>query len=385
MKIALHSSVLAVARRWRRQLLTVAAVVFGTATLVCVLALSETAARETAATVDGLRSNSVIAALPHDAWALPERVLTERIHRTGGAALAGTFTDTDGGSSPVTAQTALADTPVHVPSVITTAQGLTARGARIVAGRLSAETAEGTDGVLVGAALARELNLSPTDGSNTLRVNGVSMFVSGVVQDGSAGSSANTAVLLPPATAERLGILPEQRVMQIVAQTGVAEALADRLPVAVFPADPANVSIGTEPSPEQLRRQLLSGSRSFVVSISAIMLVATLAGLVTTMQIAVRERRREIGIARAMGETRAALGTRFLLEATILGLIGGAAGFALGVLAAATVARFQDWTLMLTPGIVFVLPASALVGAAAGAIPAWNASRVSPADLLRTE
>ena len=40
---------------------------------------------------------------------------------------------------------------------------------------------------------------------------------------------------------------------------------------------------------------------------------------------------------------------------------------------------------MLTPGIVFVLPASALVGAAAGAIPAWNASRVSPADLLRTE
>ncbi|WP_066520328.1 ABC transporter permease [Curtobacterium ammoniigenes] len=385
MNSALSISVLAVTRRWRRQLLTVAAVAVGTATLVCVQGLSETAAHETAATVDRLRSNRVIAALPHDAWTRSEQELTQRIRTTGGALRAGTYTDSDGGAPHVSAQPPLADEPVRVASVITTAEGLDARGARIVAGTFSADPDGIADGVLIGAALAKELRLSPTDGSNTLRVNGVSVFVSGVVRDGLDGSSANTSVLLPPATAQRLGILPEQRAMQIMAHAGNADALADVLPVAVFPEDPENVSIGTDPSPEQLRRQLLSGSRAFVVSISTIVLISALAGFVTTMQIAVRERRREIGIGRAMGETRASIGTRFLLEATILGLIGGAAGFALGVLVAATGAQLQNWSLILRPELLLVLPASALVGAAAGAFPAWTASRVNPADLLRTE
>ena len=97
-----------------------------------------------------------------------------------------------------------------------------------------------------------------------------------------------------------------------------------------------------------------------------------------------------IGVSAAMG---LALGARqrdirrqFLLEATLLSVLGGLVGVLLGVLAAAGVRGLLDFPARVTPGIVALgILLSAVVGMVAGYWPARNASRLPVVDALRAE
>jgi ABC-type lipoprotein release transport system permease subunit len=71
---------------------------------------------------------------------------------------------------------------------------------------------------------------------------------------------------------------------------------------------------------------------SFILMI--ILLAIMIAGIMNTLWIAIRERTREIGALRAIGMQRAGVARLFLLEAGMLGVLGAAAGVALGALVA---------------------------------------------------
>lgn len=381
----IRSATLALLRRWRRNLLTVAAMVVGASALVSVLAISQTSAQHLADTVNRLQSNTVAVTLPEASWQLSERALVGRSRSLASVLQAGTFVTSNAGAYPVDVQQRVGAAAVRVGSIVATQAGCDARGARVIAGGFPTEDADQTDAVLLGSALAKQLGRSTADGANALIVNGVHLTVTGIIRDGGGQSDANTAVILPPTTAQRLAILPSNRLMQLVTVDGAVDSVARAAPTSIFPTDPAGVSVGTQPSPTRLRDELLAGSRSLVVTISAVMVGATIFGIVTTMQIAVWERRRELGVARAMGETRLSVGLRFLIEATGLGVAGGLIGYILGVLVSAAVAQANGWTFVLPPIVVAVVPLSGVVGAAAGSVPAWRASRVSPASLLRAD
>jgi putative ABC transport system permease protein len=380
----IRSALLALIRRWHRHLLTATAMTVGAGTLVSMVAIQETAARDLSATVDRLRSDVVRVTLPGDAWQMPDQALVDRAATTGAVIGGGTFVGTDAGSFTVSVRRTARAEQTRVPTVVATPEGLHARGVHMVQGR-TAPDSDRSGAVLVGVGLARELGVAPEPGADAIVVNGVVSWVSGIVRDGPGEAEASSAIVVPPGMARRLRILPDQRSMRIEAAKGTADAVADRLPFAMFPGDPTSVSVGTDPSPEALRHRLLTGSRTLVLAVAAVSVFAALLGIVTTMQIAVRERRREIGIARAMGESRLAVGARFLLESTVLGVAGGVAGFALGVLVAGAVAQLQGTTFMLAAWTVVIVPASALIGAIAGSVPAWRASRVDPALLLRSD
>jgi putative ABC transport system permease protein len=109
------------------------------------------------------------------------------------------------------------------------------------------------------------------------------------------------------------------------------------------------------------------------------------------MFVSVAERTREIGLRRALGETRRSILAQFLLEAATLGLIGGTVGVLAGSAAVALGgfglrqvfpafdARVEPWSLVAGFGL------SVLAGVVAGLLPATRAARLDPVVALRTE
>jgi putative ABC transport system permease protein len=100
----------------------------------------------------------------------------------------------------------------------------------------------------------------------------------------------------------------------------------------------------------------------------------------------VTERTREIGIRLAIGAQERDILTQFLVEATVLSLIGGLLGIALGLglalLASSTMAIPFDPSLSV---IAMAAAFSALIGTVFGFFPALRGARLNPIDALRHE
>jgi putative ABC transport system permease protein len=103
------------------------------------------------------------------------------------------------------------------------------------------------------------------------------------------------------------------------------------------------------------------------------------------MVIAVFERRGEIGLRRALGASRSHIGLQLVAESTLLALIGGAFGAALGGLATTVYSSARHWQATVSlPALVASVAVALVVGAAAGVYPALRATRLSPSEALRT-
>ncbi len=110
-------------------------------------------------------------------------------------------------------------------------------------------------------------------------------------------------------------------------------------------------------------------------------------GILTIMTIAVRERRREIGLLRALGAAQGQILVLFLGEAVLLATLGGLAGLALGAggawLIAAAVPALP--TQIAWGFVLLALVTAALIGLGAGVLPALAAARLDPVEALRDE
>jgi len=131
-------------------------------------------------------------------------------------------------------------------------------------------------------------------------------------------------------------------------------------------------------------------------NIKNITLVATLIGFITLfgaavglmniMLVSVSERTREIGIRKAIGANSKIIRQQFLIEAIVIGQLGGALGIVLGILAGNGVSAligipfFIPWIWIIT-GVLLCLG----VSIASGYYPAQKASRLDPIESLRHE
>jgi putative ABC transport system permease protein len=103
-----------------------------------------------------------------------------------------------------------------------------------------------------------------------------------------------------------------------------------------------------------------------------------------TMIGAVLERRAEIGVRKAVGAGRMTIAGQFLIESMTLGGLGGVLGLIVGVDAVAVICLVNSWLVVVPPMLLAAAPATGVVvGALAGAYPAYLASAVPPAVALR--
>jgi putative ABC transport system permease protein len=109
-------------------------------------------------------------------------------------------------------------------------------------------------------------------------------------------------------------------------------------------------------------------------------------GIMNIMLVSVTERTREIGIRKALGATKAAIMTQFLVEALFLCVLGGLLGVGLGYGAAALMTRVAQWDTVVAPSaVVIALVFSAGIGLFFGIWPARRAAILNPIDALRYE
>ena len=140
-------------------------------------------------------------------------------------------------------------------------------------------------------------------------------------------------------------------------------------------------------------RSQISGLLRLMLVVLGLLLVLALVVTAALFAMAVHERRREIGVLRALGATRAAVLVSLLGEALVLALVGGLAG---ALVAAAGVGLFHA-LLVSALGFPFLFPAfgrlagevvlglalALVVVGAAATLPALRVSRQEPADAMR--
>jgi putative ABC transport system permease protein len=110
-------------------------------------------------------------------------------------------------------------------------------------------------------------------------------------------------------------------------------------------------------------------------------------GIVTIMTIAVAERTSEVGLMLALGAQRRTILGLFLGEAVVLAVLGGALGLALGIGLAQAIHAVVPALPVHTPVgyAALAVGLSAVIGLAAGVLPARRASKLDPVESLRAE
>jgi putative ABC transport system permease protein len=148
-------------------------------------------------------------------------------------------------------------------------------------------------------------------------------------------------------------------------------------------------------TPEQLMEQLgsiLSVVQFLLGGIAAISLVVGGIGIMNSMYTSVLERTRQIGVMKAVGASRWEIMLIFMIEAGLIGVVGGLAGvligvgFAFSVQGVAALLGFSllkigiEWSV-----IAFALVFAFVIGMISGILPAYRAASLKAVEALRWE
>ena len=235
---------------------------------------------------------------------------------------------------------------------------------------------------LVGFTAARQLGLAP--GSSIQLRSGdheISLTVAGIV---TTGSAEDNQILTNLDSAQALaGLSGRVSLVQVsVSGTpaeieGVTRKLADNLPgLDVRPVRQIAAAEGT----------ILGRIRGLIFWTIALILILSMLGVLASMAALAMERRRDVGLMKALGGTVQRIMRLFLIEAGTLGAVGGLLGFLLGVVLARWMGE-RIFGVAISPRLeVLPITIALTIGVAlAGAFPLRLLGRVRPAEILRGE
>lgn len=250
-----------------------------------------------------------------------------------------------------------------------------------ITGRRVSERNDAAD-CMVGSEVARTLGLVP--GSRlTLRYAGreATFIVAGVL---TAGDSEDSQVFVDLAAAQNLAGLSGQVGLVQLSVRGstraienVMNGLARALPgLDVQPVRQLAVAEG----------RLLERIRGLLFATVALILALTALGVLAAMAGLALERRRDVGLMKALGGTVRRVMRFFLAEAAAIGILGGIVGYGAGMLLADWVGKRVFATAISPRLIVLPVTIGLMIGVAlAGALPLRLLGRVRPAEILRGE
>ncbi len=223
---------------------------------------------------------------------------------------------------------------------------------------------------------------------------------------GMEGNNIDSGIIVPMKTGERIPHLGFTSVWSILGRTGESDGISSVYVRVKAMEDLAAVRERVETlgfGVLSIADQLEEIKKGFLImdaalgTIGAIALIVAALGIINTMIMSILERRKEIGIMKAVGGSEGEIQSIFFFEAGAIGLFGGIFGFILGwiVTRIANIAanlyfadELQQHVEFFSFPIWLILGAitfSILVSLAAGLYPAIRAARVDPVEALRHE
>ena len=261
---------------------------------------------------------------------------------------------------------------------------------------------EGAEKVcVVGATVADKLvgNAGADLTGITILVNRQSFLIVGMLTPkgaGAFGQDQDDVIIMPIQTALRR-VLNTTRVDQLAVRCKTPEAmpLAQQQIASLLrsrhhdrPPYPDNDDFQITSQTEIMQRQQsVTGTMTTLLSaVAVISLIVGGIGIMNIMLVSVTERTREIGIRKAVGATPRDILMQFLIESSIISLIGGLIGVVAGVGGAMLLAMIAGWSTIVSPfAVVVALLTSACVGIFFGIYPAGKAAALHPIEALRYE
>jgi putative ABC transport system permease protein len=376
-----------------RSALTTLGVVIGVLSVVLLVAIGQGARSEITGAIEGLGSN-LLFVLPGDgdfgSGPVRSRFTLDDVDRIdrelGGPARTAGYVV--GGETVQSAGLRVAATVFGITDAYLEVTGReVARGQRfspsdVVAGRRVA---------LLGATTADELFPGSDPIGRELTIGGVRFRVSGVLTrvGGTAfGPDRDRQVLVPVSTGQRLFGTGRLDAIFVRADTTATidrdRAVVERVLAAEL--DEADYTVLSQDEIIGVVGDILQILTLVLAAIAGISLLVGGVGVSNIMLVSVSERTREIGLRKALGARTRDITRQFLLEATVLTVVGGLVGLGLGIGFAHLVAAFAPipaevtwWSIALALGV------SAAVGLVFGVLPARRAGQLDPVEALRHE
>jgi putative ABC transport system permease protein len=397
-----------------RSSLTVLGILIGIAGVIVAVGLGEGASSQVTSEINSLGSN-VLTITPGSSTS------STGIREALGSASTLTMQDVSALSSPVDAPDIKAVAAISSNSEVltagsetatTTVQGtttswLTVRGRTVAEGRFidNQDVADHTAVGVLGATTASELFPTGDPVGQTVEVNGVPVTIVGVLTSTGSSSSSSSGttsdpddtLIIPISTgAERIfGGASRNSVSSIAVQarssadlTGAyqeADHLLLQLHGITNPTD-ADFTITSEASLIAANTSVDHTLTILLGGIAAISLIVGGIGVMNIMLVSVTERIREIGLRKALGATPRVIRRQFLVEASVLGILGGILGVVAGLLGVIYLPGLIGDPISTSPtAAVGALAIAMAIGVLFGVYPASRAASLAPIDALRSE
>jgi putative ABC transport system permease protein len=245
--------------------------------------------------------------------------------------------------------------------------------------------------VVLGAKLKAELFGHDNPLGERLRIGGLQYRVIGVLEPKGQmlGQDLDDIAVIP--TARALELLNKEGVAQINVSyaEGVPAAAVVRAAKSMLIARHGREDFSITTQEDMLRTlgKILDVLTIAVGALGGISLLVGGVGIVTIMTISVAERTNEIGLLKAIGARQQTILLLFLGEAVALSVVGGSIGLAAGAGLAQLLNLVVPALPVHTPWrfVLWAELASALIGLAAGVLPARRAAGLDPVEALHAE